>query len=397
MTTVYKTPDRSLHTQRLHTILDLIDIPPAADRKARERYQSFGDHLHRPGSTLAVHDPKVFPQGSFNLGTAIRPLSEDEEYDVDLVVELTQLDKATVTQAKLSEMLGVEVRSYADINNFSSPPEQKARCWRLPYADADLPFHMDAVQAVPEDDEVKAELTARGVLFGWAARAIAVTDRDHPRYTAICRDWTTSNPSGYATWFKLQMEPAIRRQIKKRGGVALASIESIQPYEEKTPLQRSIQLLKRHRNMHFRDDPGQAPISMLLTTLCAHAYEQEEDLAEALTGILSRMKAYIQPAAPRVPNPANPLEDFADRWEDDPTLEDDFYGWLDQAQRDFEQLGRSLGRNGVIELGKDAFGTRIPPDRASEVADHVIPAATTPLIGASSAAPPLKPWGVRCR
>jgi hypothetical protein len=35
----------------------------------------------------------------------------------------------------------------------------------------------------------------------------------------------------------------------------------------KTPLQQAVQILKRHRDMMFADDPEHKPISVIITTL----------------------------------------------------------------------------------------------------------------------------------
>ena len=37
---------------------------------------------------VACYNPEIYPQGSFLLGTVTRPLSDAEEYDIDLVSEL---------------------------------------------------------------------------------------------------------------------------------------------------------------------------------------------------------------------------------------------------------------------------------------------------------------------
>ena len=62
--------------------------------------------------------------------------------------------------------------------------------------------------------------------------------------------------------------------VKRR---SYATIEEVPTYELKTPLQRAIQLLKRHRDVMFADNPEVAPISMILTNLSGRAYNGEEE------------------------------------------------------------------------------------------------------------------------
>lgn len=379
------------HEARLHALHALLEIPRSADQQARDRYGSFAEHLHRPESTLRKFNPRVFSQGSFNLGTTIRPLAEDEEYDIDVVVELELLGKESVTQKRLSELMGVEACSYSAANNFKEPAVQKACCWRLPYASDKLKFHLDAVQTVPESAEVKQRIASDNVTPEIADRAIAITCQHHPHYGEVCFDWTTGNPHGFAIWFRARMEPTTGGFIQKRTGATLASIENLQTYEVKTPLQQAVQLLKRHRNVHFRDAADRAPASILITSLCAHAYEGEPALDDAMTGILTRMEASIRPTAPRVPNPTNLLEDFASRWSSDSSLEEDFRRWLEQAKGDFRRFGDILQQTDLIEAGEKAFAVRLPEESARDLAHATVPTYTGALIGAGVT--PAKPWG----
>ena len=50
-----------------------------------------------------------------------------------------------------------------------------------------------------------------------------------------------------------------------------ASVDDVPVFAWKTPLQRSIQILKRHRDVMFWNSPNLRPISMIITTLSAHA------------------------------------------------------------------------------------------------------------------------------
>ncbi|WP_368514732.1 cyclic GMP-AMP synthase DncV-like nucleotidyltransferase [Rhizobium sp.] len=54
-----------------------------------------------PLSTVRQYDPQVYCQGSFRLGTAIRPLTDDEEYDVDSVCEFRLLTRQQLSQYAL--------------------------------------------------------------------------------------------------------------------------------------------------------------------------------------------------------------------------------------------------------------------------------------------------------
>ena len=97
-----------MNNQTNNTIIEVlaeaIDIPESTYIKAEQRYRDLGKWLGRGDSVCAPHDTHVFPQGSFRLGTVVRPISGEEEYDLDLACELQKgIAKAPVGYAvKLS-------------------------------------------------------------------------------------------------------------------------------------------------------------------------------------------------------------------------------------------------------------------------------------------------------
>ena len=78
-----------------------LEVPESRYEAAERSYHSVGEWLHRPGSKVAAFDPQVYVQGSFRLGTAIKPLTQDDEYDVDAVCELRRFTKQQGTQQYL--------------------------------------------------------------------------------------------------------------------------------------------------------------------------------------------------------------------------------------------------------------------------------------------------------
>ena len=94
--------------QRLDLILrhlaDEIDVSPTRYQEAKDHYNAVGEWLGRDDSELAPFLPVVFPQGSFVLGTAIRPIG-DEEYDVDAVCLLQQPPAGLTQSSSLRTLL----------------------------------------------------------------------------------------------------------------------------------------------------------------------------------------------------------------------------------------------------------------------------------------------------
>jgi hypothetical protein len=384
----------TLAARRLDVLVSLLDIPDSHYQLATARYESVGRWLQRPLSTLAAHEPAVCPQGSFRYGTVNRPLLRTDEYDLDAIAELLLLTKGDQSQKELKRMLGAELIAYATAHDFKSPPEEKKRCWRLDYADQ-VKFHMDVLPAIPEDEGFKEALVRAGVDSELAVWSIAITDKQHPGFAAVQRDWPRSNPKGFAKWFERRMRVEAQRRLQAMlQARALASIDDVPTWEWKTPLQRSIQILKRHRDVMFAQDCSLAPISMIITTLAAHAYEGEDDLYAALTGILERMPTFVRASFPRVPNPVNPAEDFADRWKADPWLEDNFWKWHMRASADIACLDTFLRDQELREFAQETLGLSL----GDGVAGALASAARGPQAAASAVAPMViarapKPWG----
>ena len=138
----------------IEVLIEAIDIPESTYDKAEQRYKDLGDWFGREKSICAPYEPHIFPQGSFRLGTVIRPLNMDEEYDLDLACELRNgIFKGTHSQEQLKKMVGSEVETYRDYRGIENEKEEKHRCWRLQYKD-DIKFHMDIVLKSFQADQV---------------------------------------------------------------------------------------------------------------------------------------------------------------------------------------------------------------------------------------------------
>lgn len=333
----------------LKSILEKIELPDGAYEKAEKRYKDIGEWFHRPESSCIEYNPLVFSQGSFRLGTAIKPDS-DEEYDLDMGCNLRKgLSKSDITQEQLKKLVGEELEQYRKARNIKEELAEKKRCWRLEYADG-LSFHMDIVPCIPESETGRVALKKRMVessrfddalAQNVSELAVSITDNTDPVYKVTADFWRISNPEGYARWFETRMKTA-QSIINEREMSLKASIDSLPYYQWKTPLQQAIQLLKRHRDTMFKNNEDSKPISVIITTLAAKAYNGEADLASALSNILASMINYINANVPLVPNPVNPAEDFADKWYDESSAEyelrENFYKWLYQAKADFRAL-----------------------------------------------------------
>lgn len=318
----------------LQAIAADLDIPDHMYEDAVVRYTDVGEWLAQEDSELAQFEPDIFPQGSFRLGTMVKPIGDADEYDIDLVCHL-KIWKENTTQQQLKARVGDRLKKRSDIKEIL---KSSRRCWLLDYPEQ---FHMDVLPTIPN-----AERLPNGILL---------TDTE-------LRLWQYSNPIDYAEWFKnrmqvvyLQKQAAYAKQYEMR-------IEEVPEYAVKTPLQRVVQLLKRHRDVYFQNDHDNRPVSIIITTLAGHAYQNQADLFDALTGVVKNMPNFIERRPDGkwwVQNPVDPDENFADKWNEYPKRRDAFLLWLEKVHDDFlsaSQTGAMTKSAGALSpvLGRNA-------------------------------------------
>ena len=338
----------------LEMIVGHLSIPKSLYHKAADRHVHLGEWFQRPESKLAKFDPDIRPQGSFRFGTVTPPLNNNDEFDLDNVCVLNKLRKGDLTQKELKTIFGMEVRAYAEAHGILQPITEHKRCWRLQYSD-EVNFHLDTLPCIPEEATVIEHLVSLGVDPELAGRAVAITDIRDPNYDRVTSSWPSSNPRGFAKSF--EKKAALGRSRTLAIHEVRAMVEEVPPYEWKTSLQQSIQLMKRHRDVRFRDPQVAklAPISMIITNLAARAYGGESDLRIALGRIVETMIGFIREQTPRVPNPADPHEDYADKWRLKPGLEKNFFEWHAALRDDLAALSRAIDEGRAGQVVKKLF------------------------------------------
>ncbi|MBW8365407.1 MAG: nucleotidyltransferase [Rhizobium sp.] len=343
----------------LERLASELDVSPRRYEEAKNRYISVGDWLGRDESSLKDHSPEVYVQGSFRLGTPIRPLNDEEHYDIDLVCELG-LKKGALTQQELKCKLGHEMQLYAKAHGMKNGVSEGRRCWTLEYAD-EAQFHLDALPAVPDGEGMRLQLAERHVSSDWADTAIAITDNEHSNYGVVCRDWPHSNPKGYTNWFRSRMKVSFESLRAAMALEAKANVEDVPAYRVKTPLQQAVQILKRHRDVMFADDADDKPISIIISTLAGLSYGNESNVGHALLTILASMDKHItvRNGVYWVQNPTDPLENFADRWQTHLQRREKFLRWLDAARADFAELAVQTNRASLTALATTLLGGAI--------------------------------------
>jgi hypothetical protein len=381
----------------IEKLAEELAVPQDRFDQAERRYKDLGDFLHRDESKVRDYDPDVYIQGSFALGTPIKPSSKDEDYDLDIVVSFRSLTKARISQAGLRALLLLELEAYRKARGISNRVGESRRCCTLVYADG-AQFHMDVLPAVPNEADMRAVLSSFVEDQALAEGAIAITDKDNANtYRVITNDWPRSNPRGFAAWFKSKQIEQLnerRRAFLDAQGKVTASVEDVPVFRVRTPLQSSIMILKRHRDEWFaKRDPELKVISVIPTTLSTHAYAGETRVSDAIAKILRDMHLAIKErnGVSWIANPTDPSENFADRWEKFPERRDYFFSWLEAARTDFRTVQKYSDINFVLnELSRNLGSTLVEGARSRiAVASGSRAASVAPAAAAGASAPSL--------
>jgi len=336
----------------LNDLAEELDVPPSKYEEAKACYDAVGKWLDAKDSPLNPYKPEIYPQGSFALGTVIKPIG-DEDYDVDAVCRLDRTP-TNISQMRLKAMVGNRLKQHGKYSQMLDPKDGGRRCWTLQYAE-ETKFHLDILPAIPDDPNWLIRL---GVPNELARHAIEITDKTT---WDTDPDWPKSNPMGYVLWFKARTQARLNEGRQILAMEKRARVEDIQDYEVRTPLQRVIQILKRHRDVQYPEDADK-PISIIITTLAASVYQNEDSVSEALLSIVPKMRTELERKKRGlvwwVPNPVNPQENFADKWEKEPRKAQIFIEWLNLIEREHHELLTDTGFTRVGEYLTEAYGAR---------------------------------------
>ncbi|MDB5277949.1 MAG: hypothetical protein JWR61_2904 [Ferruginibacter sp.] len=357
------TNEKKIHfTELLDELGENLDISETQFDAAVASYKAVGNWLCANDSLLKPYNPTIKPQGSMIIGTAVQPVHKTDDLDIDLVCELS--GKAPLwTQKDLKDIVGNQLEAHKKYESILD--KEGRRCWTLKYREGSPngdQYHMDILPAIIRNGyQLVFEKAFSDTLSDNTENlSLSITDNKLPNYKTEknSENWLKSNPFGYAKWF---MERATI------GTVKLFSLnEAVKPVpkyqKNKFPLQRVVQILKRHRDIKFKGDP-EKPISIIITTLAGYAYRKEANLMDALTNVIENMHLYIQDKVDHmgrkykfIGNPVNPEENFADKWLETPAKQQKFFNWLAAVKHDLLYSTSQPDMPKVVESLAKSFG-----------------------------------------
>ena len=300
-------------------ILKEIEINSRLFANAKTEYENLGKWISKKSGVS--YQVSVYPQGSFALNTVIKPVTEKDDYDVDLICEFENGEG--ITAGQLKQLL---IRPWLEeYRPYRTQLEEKPRCWHVEYEDLKY-FHLDVVPALSGSGE-----------------SIKITHSVRPFVTYR---YLPSNPKGYRRWFESRCQfrwnalaqKWLSTQAPSRYITAQADIERlVDKHAVKTPLQQTIELLKRHRDILFKDRPEDKPASIVITTLAALLYQNEDNIVDTLQSFLEKAVGYLNgqkiTGQYYLQNPSCSTENFIDKWNQKPERATAFFEWLSNAQK----------------------------------------------------------------
>lgn len=271
----------------------------------------------------------IYPHGSVRIQTTVKPLEKDE-FDLDIVIQLKTDWNVHSPQRIYKELK----RRLGEHEVYKAKMESKNRCLRLNYAGD---FHMDIMPGVQE--------------FSYDEDRIMVPDKEMNR-------WVSSNPRGYSKWFhnkaNMVKQSLLEKALRAEGLPA-------DNFENKKPLQRAVQLIKRYRDVYFQEDDAFKTSSIVLTTIVGQFYSGEDSIYETIDNVIAKIlnNMRLQSGRIKVFNPVNPDEDFTDKWGDEHQYHIEFEKFSKFLHEEWQKLKQE---NGVLAEGvllKGLFGAEL--------------------------------------
>lgn len=323
-----------------------IEISETQAEKAKESYEAVGNYLN---NNIKQYNVRIFPQGSFMLGTVIKPISDKDEYDIDLVATI---DNKFTSAKDLKNIVG-DVLKISD--RYSEKLEEGKRCWTIQYSES-ANYHMDILPTMKSDTYFQN-------------KKIIMTHKEDENSDYEFRQ---TNPEAYYDWFVKRMEEEKKKLTEEYAIRNKIEIVEVPEYKIKTTLQTAIEILKRYRDIKFKDTPDIKPISIILTTLMARIYTGKENVYELIEKFSKEYGIYLEKdenGNVLIQNPVNENENFADKWPSNPERKEAFFKFMDYLKYDL--VTNKVLLEGNIREQADAYKKLFGENMVNKVYENI--------------------------
>lgn len=275
-------------------------------------------------------------QGSYALRTIIKPVSDTDEYDADVLLYMT-----TDPEKSPSDYINAVYDCFRSSGTYKDKVHRRTRCVMLDYAGD---FHLDVVPCIRD------------------------ADGNHWICNNKTDEFEPTDGTGYRDWFN------------KKSGLTNGHLKRVT---------RLLKFLRDHKRTF-------SVKSILMTTLVGRTVEDDCDgtefksIPDALRTVANRLNDFLQsnPLLPVIENPVLPGEDFTRHW--DQTKYTNFRAKFDAYTKKINEAYDCMDHDESVDKWRDIFGDKFGKKRS----DGSKTTATAGIMGgaASTVVTPRKPY-----
>ena len=310
----------------LAIIASNLELDETRKEKMRTAYKAVTDVLKADPDFFKNIQIYVYEQGSLRIGTTVKPLP-GKEFDLDIVLRINDSYLNYTPQQIYDELY----RVLANHDTYRPLLEKKKRCIRVNYKSD---FHMDILPGcmiTSDNDRIMIAEDEKRLL------------------------WSRTSPEGYAEWFDTisNRKRGFFLLESMYGALVKAEVETRELPKDvymKTPLQRTVQIIKRYRDVFYEGknlEELPSVSSVVLTTMIAKGYQEETSIQQALVNAIKIMKKNaddyrFKGIKFKVENPVDNhevrdrRENFTDFWQT--KHYDSFVKFVDQLQKNVNEF-----------------------------------------------------------
>lgn len=322
----------------LRDVAHRIQLSPTDYRLAVDHYEAVCDWLRRDESPLSKYFERLYPQGSMAIGATIASRLNNDEFDIDVVLQLSidaDNDPAKVLEVLFDTMNGEKGSRY------HGKITRRSRCVTIEYDR----MHLDITPAV-----LLPQQQARTSVIFHANENEAPNNHKH----------IVANPWGFADWFS-DSTPAVREIVEAAVRKSADPVPVQDDLFDKSSPLVALQLLKRWRNKCYDGREGRSPPSIMLAYFVATSAVAGRSLfLEIQAQASSLLQAFAVADAKQqlihVENPTCSTDILSDRWPDSLPYQNVFTNDLRRLVASLDSIEADSSLENCAKVFEELFG-----------------------------------------
>lgn len=342
-----------------------VQLPPSLHKKAIDRYEAVCRFLDSPATTFKGLIEHLYVQGSMAIDATISTRGTDDEYDIDVVLQLTGRFRSMAPLEILKE-LEAALDGYRCLKIV-----RQTRCVTLYYSDG---MHLDITPSIRElhtPDRQGFIMHAKGPTASTQDCKIAM------------------NAYGFAGWYnnRTPLEHRVRDAFAKRwqdfeesrirADAEVDDVPDQEAFVVKNTATLGLQLHKRFRNIRYASQSGRMPPSVMLSCYAGNAAQPNMQLTAMVIRIARNIIGEINNASSyrtrlHVANPVYKEDVFTDRWPEAVAQQNEYAEYLKELVHGLEAIqAGEMNPVDMMEWLREQFGALVVTAVADRLADEV--------------------------